>query len=148
MNFLFNLKDFVKRKKIQRVGRGAASGWGKTAGRGSNGEGSRSGSKKRYTYEGGQQRLFMKTPKRGFSRNRFKKPYLAVNLDYIEKKFKEGETVNLKSFIEKDYVSHDCTRIKILSKGELKKKVIIECDLSQMAKEKLKKNGITYKEVK
>lgn len=61
-----------KRKRPWRVGRGHSSGSGKTAGRGNEGLGQRSGSRVGMYYEGGQMPLFRRLPKRGFTRGRFK----------------------------------------------------------------------------
>ena len=93
---LSNLKNST-RKKIapKRVGRGLGSGLGKTCGRGEKGAGSRSGYKRRYGYEGGQFRTFMKMPERGFSNARFRRAYDSINLGQIENMFNDGETVNL-----------------------------------------------------
>ncbi len=70
-----------KRRSVKRVGRGPGSGKGKTCGRGEKGAGARSGYKRRYGYEGGQFRTFMKLPIRGFSNAMFRKLKLnTVNL--------------------------------------------------------------------
>ena len=69
----------------KRVGRGPGSGTGKTAGRGENGQKSRSGAHLRATFEGGQTPLFRRLPKRGFTNARFKKVYAVINLDELNK---------------------------------------------------------------
>lgn len=61
-------------KKKKRIGRGHASGWGKTSGRGQKGLKARSGGKVRPGFEGGQMPLFQRLPKRGFTNN-FSKQY-------------------------------------------------------------------------
>jgi len=74
--------EYIKSRK--RVGRGRSrSGMGKTCGRGMNGQLSRSGSKKRPWFEGGQMPLQRRVPKRGFN-NIFKKNYQLVNVDQLE----------------------------------------------------------------
>ena len=66
-------------KKRKRLGRGVASGWGKTAGRGTKGHNSRSGGGVRPGYEGGQMPLHRRLPKRGFT-NIFKKQMAVINI--------------------------------------------------------------------
>lgn len=147
---LGSLKNTHRPKKaIKRVGRGLGSGLGKTSGRGEKGAGARSGYKRRYTYEGGQFRLFMKLPVRGFSNARFRVPFHAVNLDQIEALFEDGETVNHKSLRERGFVKGRNLRIKVLGNGELKKNVKIELDaFSGTARDKLKKAKVHFSENK
>lgn len=135
-----------KRKARKRVGRGTGSGVGKTCGRGEKGSGSRAGYKSRAGYEGGQFRLFMKLPIRGFSNFEFKKRIEAINLSQIETAFNDGETVNEESLREKGLISGKCDGIKILGDGELSKKVKIEANaISASAKDKLQKAKISFK---
>jgi len=72
------------KRKTKRIGRGQGSGHGKTAARGEKGAGSRSGSKSRAWFEGGQMPLSRRIPKRGFH-SPFKVTYQVVNLDALEK---------------------------------------------------------------
>jgi large subunit ribosomal protein L15 len=138
---LESLKNFTKiRKKVKRVGRGLGSGLGKTCGRGEKGAGSRSGYKRRYTYEGGQFRMFMKMPCRGFSNIRFRNAYESVNLDQIEAMFSDGDVVNAESLTRRGFITGRNKRIKLLGNGELTRKVSIEVDaISESAREKLQK---------
>ena len=69
-----------KAKRRKRVGRGIGSGMGKTSGRGHKGYHSRSGSKRRLGYEGGQNPALARIPKRGFSNANFRKDYQVVNV--------------------------------------------------------------------
>lgn len=125
-------------KRYKRLGRGPGSGRGKTCGRGEKGAGSRSGYKRRWGYEGGQFRLYMKLPIRGFSNERFRKVMESVNLDQIEASYKDGEVVNAKTLTEKGFISGRIHGVKLLGNGELKKKVTIQVDaISAGAKEKL-----------
>ncbi len=110
------------------MGRGIGSGLGKTCGRGEKGAGSRSGWKRRDTYEGGQMRLFQKLPFRGFSNARFRRPMEVVNLSEIEHAYKDGEVVNIITLSEKGLISGSVYGVKLLAKGELTKKVTIELD--------------------
>lgn len=136
-------------KKIQRVGRGVGSKRGKTCGRGNKGDKSRRGYQNRFGQEGGQIPLYKKLPTRGFSNARFRVVTFPVNLGVIEKEYQDGETVNLKTLQEKRLAPRKVPGgIKILSQGELTKKVVVEAaGFSQGAREKLEKNGISYKVV-
>jgi large subunit ribosomal protein L15 len=136
-------------KKVQRVGRGVGSKRGKTCGRGSKGDKSRRGYQNRFGQEGGQIPLYKKVPTRGFSNARFRIAPFAVNLGVIDKAFEDGETVNLETLQERGLVPRRAPGgIKILSQGELKKKVIVEAaSFSEAAREKLEKNGISHKVV-
>ncbi len=135
------------KKKIQRVGRGPGSKRGKTSCRGIKGDGSRSGYKRRYGYEGGAVPLYKRLPTRGFTRGRFCKEHLALNLSTIEKFYQDGETVNLMTLKEKGL----CPRkvpggVKILSNGDLTKKVTIEAqNFSKNALKKLEEKKISFK---
>src|SRR5690554_8012417 len=89
------------KKNRKRVGRGQGSGTGEQSGRGHNGQKSRSGSKVRPWFEGGQMPLQRRIPKFGF-KNRFRTEYQAVNVgkiaDYIEAG-KLSETITLQDLI-------------------------------------------------
>ena len=79
--------------KRKRVGRGLGSGYGRTAGRGHDGQNSRSGGGVRPGFEGGQMPLIRRIPKRGFT-NRFSKEYLILNIEELNA-FEDGTTVNV-----------------------------------------------------
>lgn len=134
------------RKNSKRVGRGLGSGLGKTCGRGEKGAGSRSGYKRRHTYEGGQFRMFMKMPIRGFNNAHFRKEYAAVNLGQIDKMFEDGDTVNVAALMERGFIKGRSVLIKVLGDGELTKKVKIEADaFSKSAEEKLNMAKVTFR---
>lgn len=141
---LGNLKNSSNaRRDIKRVGRGPGSGKGKTCGRGEKGAGARSGYKRRYGYEGGQFRMFMKLPIRGFNNAPFRTEYEVINLVQIEALYKDGEIVNLETLCAKGYTDGQ-KKLKILGKGELTKKVTIQADaISAGAREKLQKAKIS-----
>src|SRR5689334_7010858 len=144
---LFNLSNTHRpKKRVKRVGRGVGSKRGKTCGRGSKGDKSRRGYQNRFGQEGGQIPLYKKIPTRGFSNARFRICTFAVNLDVIEREFNDGDTVNLKTLQEKGLAPRRVKGgIKILSQGELTKKVAIEAaGYSQEERKKLKKNGISH----
>lgn len=145
---LHNLKNTtLKRVQAKRRGRGPGSGNGKTSGRGEKGAGSRSGWKSRMGYEGGQLRLYCKLPHKGFTRGRFFKLNIIINLNDIQKFFNEGETVNLATLHEKGMVPKNIEGgLKVLGNGELSKKVNIEAmAFSESAKAKLDMKKINYK---
>jgi len=105
------------RKAIRRLGRGISSGQGKTAGRGTKGQLARTGPGIPGWFEGGQTPIHMRIPKmRGF-KNRFRKPFVAVNVDRLAAAAVEGKvtpaTLAAKGLIRAD------ARIKILSNGEV-----------------------------
>jgi large subunit ribosomal protein L15 len=129
MTSLSSLKNVTRDKpRSKRVGRGPGSGKGKTCGRGEKGAGARSGYKRRYGYEGGQFRTFMKLPIRGFNNAAFRFALDTINLGQIEALYEEGEVVNKKTLIERGFISRNSNGIKILGNGDLQKKVKIEAD--------------------
>jgi len=127
-------------KKKTIVGRGASSK-GRTCGRGSNGQNSRSGGGVRLGFEGGQMPLYRRVARRGFSNYPFKKEYVVVSLDVINEAFNDGETVNLQALKDLCIVKGDVDA-KILSNGEISKKVVVEgLKVSASAAEKIKAAG-------
>jgi large subunit ribosomal protein L15 len=143
---LSNLKNTCRPKIApKRVGRGLGSGLGKTCGRGEKGAGSRSGYKRRYGYEGGQFRTFMKMPERGFSNARFRRAYDSINLGQIDKMFNDGDVVNLETLCMRGFLSGMSWGLKILGNGELTKKVTVEAHAySDSAREKLQQAKIEF----
>lgn len=143
---LSNLKNTSRpRKSVKRVGRGLGSGLGKTCGRGEKGAGARSGYKRRLGYEGGQFRMFMKMPIRGFNNARFRHAYKGINLAQIDAAYEDGEVVNLDTLAQRGLISGRNTSVKLLGNGELTKKVSIEINaMSDTAKEKLHKAKIPF----
>ncbi len=143
---LNSLENTLRPKRpYKRVGRGLGSGLGKTCGRGQKGAGARSGWKRRWGYEGGQMRMFMKLPERGFSNARFQRPLHTVNLSDIENFFEDGEVVNLLSLAERGFIKGVTYGWKLLGNGKLTKKVKIEVDeISEGALDKLKSASIEF----
>lgn len=132
-------------KRSKRVGRGIGSGVGKTCGRGQKGAGARSGYKRRFGYEGGQFRTFMKIPQRGFNQARFRKPYHVINLFQINEMFDDGEVVKLETLAERGFLSGKTYGIKILGTGEITKKLTIEAHaFSDCAREKLNTAKVSF----
>lgn len=146
---LWNLSPFTPRKKKVRVGRGNGSRFGTTCGRGTKGAGSRSGYKKRLGNEGGNLPFFRRFPKRGFGRGNLVKTLDVINLDQINALFLDGEEVSLSSLRKKGFFSGPSHGLKILGRGDLKKKVSISAfKFSSSARSKLDKDGIKYVETR
>lgn len=128
-------------KTRKRVGRGPGSGTGKTAGRGENGQNSRSGGGVRIGFEGGQTPLFRRLPKRGFSNARFKKVYAVMNLDDLNK-FEDGAEVTPEILKDMGLVKNMLDGVKILGDGKLEKKLTVKAHkFSGKAKEEIEKLG-------
>ena len=147
---LFALKNSARGTvNVRRVGRGPGCKCGKTCGRGHKGAGSRRGYKRRYGNEGGQFKLYMKLPIRGFSRGRFDKESLSINLGDIEKHFVDNEIVSHETLRAKGLAPRELPGgLKILGNGELTKKVSIEATaFSKAAIEKLEAKKCKYKVV-
>ena len=94
------------KKGRRRVGRGHGSGWGKTAGKGHNGQKQRSGSYVSPAFEGGQMPLIRRIPKRGFSNSPFKKDLIVLNIKDIINKFEDGEEVSLTTLVDNGIVKN------------------------------------------
>jgi large subunit ribosomal protein L15 len=146
---LSNLTDTTRpKRKYRRIGRGVGSKRGKTAGRGSKGDGSRQGYRRRFGYEGGQVPLYRKLPVRGFTRGRFVKETVALSLSLIDKKYGDGESVNLITLREKGLIPRRLTGGVKIIKGEIKKKVSIEAHkFSEAAAKYLEEKKISFKTI-
>ena len=127
----------------KRRGRGNATGQGKTGGRGMNGQKQRSGGKIRLGFEGGQMPLYRRIAMKGFSNYPFKKEYVCINVDQLEAKFADGETVDKASLIAKGFISaKTVTLVKVLGNGDITKKLTVNVDkVSESAKAKIEKAG-------
>jgi len=111
-------------KDKKRVGRGIGSGYGKTAGRGTKGQNARTGGGVRPGFEGGQNPLAKRLPKkRGFTALNHTQ-YQVVNLDGLDK-FKAGTVVDAAALVAAGLVKKADDRIKLLSRGELTKKLTV-----------------------
>jgi large subunit ribosomal protein L15 len=123
----------------KRRGRGIGSGNGKTAGRGHKGAGSRSGTKKKLYFEGGQTPLTRRIPKRGFN-NIFSVKYQVVNLGDIEKIATAEKEVTGQLLFENGLVRSADARVKVLGNGEITKGVVVKASaFSKSAREKIEK---------
>ncbi len=132
-------KGSVKTRK--RVGRGDASGLGKTCGRGSKGQKSRSGAVVRPLFEGGQIPLFRRIPKRGFTSYN-PKLFNVINLSVIEAISSDGDAVDISTLNDKGFIRDSNLPLKILANGELTKAITVKADkFSQAAKAKIEAAG-------
>ncbi|MDH8679801.1 50S ribosomal protein L15 [Fusibacter bizertensis] len=113
-------------KSKKRVGRGTGSGLGTTAGRGNNGQNSRSGGGVRPGFEGGQMPLFRRIPKRGFH-NKFKKQWTVVNVEILNE-FEEGTEITPEVLLQTGVVNKLGYGLKILGDGELNKKLTVKAN--------------------
>jgi large subunit ribosomal protein L15 len=128
------------RKAVKRLGRGPGSGHGKTAGRGSNGQKSRSGGNIRPGYEGGQMPLQRRLPKRGFT-NIFKKEYVIVNIRDLGR-FEKGAVVDKAALMEAGLVRRNSDSVKLLGQGAIDYPLVLKVDrCSRSAREKLEAAG-------
>lgn len=114
------------RKSRKRIGRGHASGTGKTAGKGHKGQNARSGGGVRLGFEGGQTPIARRLPKRGFT-NFTRKEYAIVNVEALNK-FDNGVEITPELLIETGLVRKELDGIKILGQGELEKKLVVKAN--------------------
>ena len=128
------------RKGVKRVGRGVASGWGKTAGRGNKGHKARSGGQTHPGFEGGQMPLQRRLPKRGFA-NLFRKRIAVINIRDLAR-FKSGSVVDRAALIKAGLVKGDWDGIKLLATGEIGHPLHVKLALvSASAKTKIEAAG-------
>ena len=140
---LHELKPAEGSRKVRnRVGRGIGSGNGKTSGRGHKGQNARSGGGVRPGFEGGQNPLFRRLPKRGFT-NINRKEYAIVNLDALNR-FEDGAEVTPALLLETGVVSNEKAGIKVLGNGTLNVKLTVKAHkFSASAKEAIENAGGT-----
>ena len=123
-----------------RKGRGTATGQGKTAGRGMNGQNSRSGGGVRPGFEGGQMPLYRRIPKRGFT-NIWRKEYEIVNVETLNR-FDNGTEVTPELLIAEGIVKQVKDGIKILGNGKLEKNLTVQAQkFTKSALEKIEAAG-------
>ena len=132
-------------KDRKRVGRGIAGGGGKTAGRGTKGQNSRTGKKLRPMFQGGQRPLAQAVPKkRGFKS--LKMPAQVVYLDHLNAF--AGKMVDNAVLFEEGYISTPFHSVKVISRGELSVKVDLKVQAaSKSAVEAIQKAGGTFEKV-
>ena len=136
------------RRSRKRVGRGAGSGHGKTAGRGHKGAGARSGNKRKTGYEGGQNPVHMRMRKLRGPHKKMSMPFekfrtrtQPVNLADLDARCKSGDEVNPES-LRAAGLAKRRHPVKILARGEVKKKLTVRAHrFSAAAKEKIEAAG-------
>lgn len=130
------------KRNRKRVGRGDASGTGKTAGKGNKGQNARGGAP--YLFEGGQLPLIKRLPyMRGFN-NRNRVEYSPVNLTQLELLFETGADVTPKILLERRVLRRKQDLVKVLGGGDFSKKLNVSAHaFSKTAREKIEKAGGT-----
>lgn len=124
----------------KRKGRGTATGQGKTAGRGMNGQNSRSGGGVRLGFEGGQMPLYRRIPKRGFT-NIWGTEYAIVNVKDLNR-FEDGTEVTPELLKEAGLVKKMLDGVKILGDGAVEKKLTVKASkFTKTAQEKIEAAG-------
>ncbi len=139
---LHNLFPFPEERKTRRrVGRGAGSGLGCTAGKGHKGQNARAGGGVRPGFEGGQMPLQRRLPKHGFKNFLFKVTYDVVNLDRLLEAFEGKNEINLDDIYARGLARMGAP-VKVLSRGEVARAVKVEAHkFSQAAAEKIRNAG-------
>ncbi len=142
MNLADATTDAGARRMRKRVGRGHASGSGKTCGRGQMGQGARSGAGIHLWSEGGQMQLWRRTTKRGFSNARHKSKLAVINIGQLAK-FADGAAVDSSSLRQLKIINGKCDGWALLSMGDLTvKNLKIYADrVSKSAREKVAAAG-------
>ena len=127
-------------KAPKRKGRGTATGQGKTAGRGMNGQNARSGGGVRLGFEGGQMPLYRRIPKRGFT-NIWRQEYVGVNVEALNM-FEDGTEVTVEMIMAAGLAKKVTAGVKILGDGKLEKKLTVKAHkFSKSAIEKIEAAG-------
>lgn len=132
-------------KKKKRVGRGPGSGHGKTSTRGMKGQKSRSGYSSRPGFEGGQMPLQRRLPKRGFT-NIFKKEWIEVNLQDLDKRFGAGDNITPDLLAENGLIKKsrldNNEGVVVLGRGDVTKALNVTAHrFSRSAREKIEAAG-------
>jgi large subunit ribosomal protein L15 len=127
-------------KNKKRLGRGTASGQGKSAGKGQKGQNSRAGGGVRLGFEGGQMPLYRRLPKVGFT-NIWRKEYAVVNLSDLDI-FENDTVVTIEALKEAGLVKALKSGVKILGNGEISKSLTVQANkFSKTASEKIAAAG-------
>jgi len=141
----YNELQVSANKARKRVGRGIAAGQGKTAGRGTKGQGARTGKKLSATFMGGQRSLVTAVPKhRGFKSLRT--PAQVVYLDHLND-FK-GKTADNFTLFEGGYIATPFHTVKVIARGELTAKVTLKVQgASKAVQDAITKAGGSFEKV-
>ena len=141
---MINLEDIRPNKgavkAAKRKGRGIASGMGKTACRGNNGEGQRSGNSHKRGFEGGQMPSYRQMPKLKGFKNKFREVSFAINVARLEQL--GSDTVDLTYLQNAGKAPSDAVALRVLGDGEIKKAITVKATyFSPKAKEKIEAAG-------
>lgn len=135
-----------ERKNRKRLGRGSASGWGCTSGKGNKGQNCRAGGGVQPWFEGGQMPLQRRVPKRGF-KNKFRVKYKVFNLDQLQTLFPEKKEITLEDFYSRKLLKPS-ESVKILGQGETPQGILVTAHrFSKTAAQKIENAGGTPKQV-
>ena len=131
------------KKKRKRVGRGTGSGYGKTAGRGMNGQNSRSGGGVPLWHQGGDTPYYRRMPKKPGFKNFNRVEFQEVNVEYLSQ-FRKDSEVTPEVLREAELINTLSRPVVILSRGEIKKPLKVKAHrFSRKAVEKIEKAGGT-----
>lgn len=141
----YNELQVTPNKDKKRVGRGIAAGQGKTAGRGTKGQGSRTGKKLGAMFQGGSGALVRRTPKaRGFKSLRT--PAQVVYMDHLN--VFAGKTADNFTLFEEGFIATPFHTVKVIGRGELTAKITLKVQgASKSVQEAVTKNGGTFEKV-
>jgi large subunit ribosomal protein L15 len=139
------------RRPRKRIGRGEGSGTGKTSGRGQKGAGSRSGSKRRAAFEGGQMPIHMRMRKlrgphmkKSMPFEMFRTHTQPVNIASLEERFEAGDEVTIEMMKAKGLATRKDIKVKVLAKGEITKAMTVHAHaFSAGARERIEAAGGT-----
>lgn len=135
------IKNEGATKNRKRVGRGAGSGSGKTAGRGENGQKSRSGASINPVFEGGQIPLYRRIGKKGFNNKNFATKYAVINVSDLNR-FNDGDVITPELLKEIGMIKKGLDGIKVLGNGTLDKKITIKAHrFTSSALDKIESSG-------
>lgn len=139
---LHELTNFPEeRKNRRRIGRGSATGWGCTCGKGNKGQNSRAGEGKRPGFEGGQMPLQRRLPKRGFKNALFKVVYEPINVGRLLSFFEGKDTITVEDIYDRGLARRGAP-VKILSDGDVGRAVTVHAHrFSSKAAEKITQAG-------
>ena len=130
------------KRNRKRIGRGHGTGWGKTAGKGHNGQKQRAGASISPIFEGGQMPIVRRVPKRGFFNSAFKEDIVVLSLANIVEKFNDGDVVSLETLVENGLVKNPKFIVKYSDeqlrniKGRKAVKSYLEANVESYVKEK------------
>ncbi len=126
-------------RERKRIGRGPASGTGKTSGKGHKGQGARSGGGSRVGFEGGQMPLYRRLPKRGFLPHGGKSEYALVNVGDLSARFPAGSVVDPDAMAASGLIKKSGRRaVKVLGDGAVAHALVVKTHrISEAARGKL-----------